>query len=438
MFRLILILAIYLISANKVISQVSGLKKNVYINTKQSIPPPLLEIKPGSISISGATVINGMDSKTIGFDLTNLSGGSAIGLKAQIQIEENSSGIFIPSIIDLPSVSVGETVSCEIPITTNRETVDGMVRIRVEVVEPRGFSPAPFTLELPTKSFRAPFIELVDFSCTSNVWEPLKPIGLDVLVQNTGRGDAEGVSVQLELPSTIACLSENETIDIGDLPKGEIVTLKYDLLVPRSFTQSQISLNAKLSESYGDYGSNWSHQFIFKKQSENSVIRFSDSESVSNDSKVKKGSFNSTTNGGGTVTFRETNADHIVKTVAVVPKRGESCSGEKKEGDELASFTENQLLGSYNIVDRKFIDQTLGEIKFTMSGMTKEDQVLEAGCLLAAEGYVFVQYGCFEGNETVNIKMIHCESGENMWISQGIGASAAETVRSIVEGLSEK
>ena len=138
------------------------------------------------------------------------------------------------------------------------------------------------------------------------------------------------------------------------------------------------------------------------------------------------------------MTFRETNANHIVKTVAVVPKRGESCSGEKKEGDELASFTENQLLGSYNIVDRKFIDQTLGEIKFTMSGMTKEDQVLEAGCLLAAEGYVFVECGCFEEYETVNIKMIHCESGENMWISQGIGASAAETVRSIVKGFSEK
>ncbi|MFT5957028.1 MAG: hypothetical protein ACI87V_000904, partial [Flavobacteriales bacterium] len=48
-----------------------------------------------------------------------------------------------------------------------------------------------------------------------------------------------------------------------------------------------------------------------------------------------------------------------------------------------------------------------------------------------------VDYGCFEGVETVNIKMIHCESGENMWISQGISASASETVQAIVSGLAK-
>jgi len=140
---------------------------------------------------------------------------------------------------------------------------------------------------------------------------------------------------------------------------------------------------------------------------------------------------------GGGVTFRKTNANHEVKTVAVIPKAGEDCTGEAVSGDDFALFAENQLLGTYNVVDRKFIDQTLGEIKFSMSGITKENAVLEAGCMIAAEGYVFVDYGCFEGRETVNVKLIHCESGENIWICQGIGVSARETMDEIVNKLGE-
>jgi alpha-tubulin suppressor-like RCC1 family protein len=403
--------------------------------------PPLLQIKSGSISISGPTVISGMDSKTISFDLMNISGGNATGLEAHIRLEGQSSGISIPTVIELPSVQVGQTRNCEISLTTNRTTDDGVVQIVVEVIEPNGFSPSPFALELPTKSFKAPQIEVVDFTCSLNTWKPLTPIRLDILVQNVGKGDAFNFEAELYLPSSVACLSENQTFFIGDLPKGEMVILKYDLLVARSFNESEITPSLKLKESYGDYGSNWSQQFTFERMSEVNVIRYSEvkdeSNDESNDEIIAKGSFSSKTGSGGDVTFRETNAGHIVTTVAVVPKQGENCSGEKVNGDDLALFTENQLLGTYNIVDRKFIDQTLGEIKFTMSGMTKENQILEAGCMMAAEGYVFVDYGCFEGVETVNIKMIHCESGENMWISQGISASASETVQAIVSGLAK-
>ena len=397
--------------------------------------PPLLEIQAGSIAISGATVISGMDSKTISFDLVNRSGGLATGLTARIELEGDTRGITIPSVLDLPSLAVGNSAHCELPMSTDRTTVDGLVRIRIEVVEPNGFSPKPFTLELPTKAYRAPRIEVVDFSSTTIPWQPLTPISLDVLVQNTGKGDAKEVEVQLVLPASIACISENQTVQIGDLPKGEMMAIKYDLLIARSFEQSEVVPLIELSEVYGDYGSQWMQKFPFINESDDSVIRFSADQDDAAEEEVKKASFSTNTAGGGRVTFRETNANHTVKTVAVVAKEGSNCAGDQVNGDELAAFTENQLLGTYNIVDRKFIDQTLGEIKFTMSGMTKEDQILEAGCMQAAEGYVFVEYGCFEGSETVNIKMIHCESGENMWISQGIGTSAAETVSAIVEGL---
>ena len=395
-----------------------------------------LQVKAGSIKLSGSPSINGMDSKTLNFELINNSSENATGLTAHIHLEQQTHGILIPEILHLPTITALGSAHCEIPISSDRTTVDGVVKIVVTVLESNGFSQTHFALEVPTTSFQTPMIKVVDFSCTSKAWEPLKPIGLEVLIKNIGIGNAEKVKVELVLPPYVICNSKNESIVIDNLRKGEMVTIKYNLLAPEYFNESAINITVKLSELHGDYGSLWAHEFQVEHESNDSAFQITENEAHSREKKREEESFSPRT-GGGKVTFRATNADHIVTTVAVVPKQGHDCSGAEINGDELAKYTENQLLGTYNIVDRKFIDQTLGEIKFTMSGMTKEDQILEAGCMLAAEGYVFVEYGCFEGSETVNIKMIHCESGENMWISQGIGASAAETVQSIIVGLAE-
>ena len=124
-----------------------------------------------------------------------------------------------------------------------------------------------------------------------------------------------------------------------------------------------------------------------------------------------------------------------VQAIAVIPKDGENCSGSTISGDDLAVFGETAMLGLYTVVDRKFFEQTLEEIKLSMTGLTFENGVLEAGCIENAQGYLFVEHGCLQNQETIKAKLIHCESSEIVWNGLGQGTSAKETFEEIVSKL---
>lgn len=136
------------------------------------------------------------------------------------------------------------------------------------------------------------------------------------------------------------------------------------------------------------------------------------------------------------VKFRSSDTSHSISNVAVIPiSDGVGCDGEIKDARDLATYTEMSLLDNYGIVDRELVEQTLSELSFQMSGLTLEQGVLKGGCMLNASGYVFVSYGCFEQEESITVKLIHCESGENVWIAQGFNSSARDVLEEIVSRL---
>lgn len=98
---------------------------------------------------------------------------------------------------------------------------------------------------------------------------------------------------------------------------------------------------------------------------------------------------------------------------------------------------EAALLGTYTIVDRKFFNHTLKEIELGMSGLTFESGVLEAGCIENAQGYLFVEFGCLQKQETVKVKLVHCESSEIVWNCIGKELPATEVFEHIVSALGE-
>ena len=66
-------------------------------------------------------------------------------------------------------------------------------------------------------------------------WKPNTPIGLDLLVQNTGLGLAEDLKVELTLPTAVNCYSNNTSIEIPALAPGETIPITYDMMVPSKF-----------------------------------------------------------------------------------------------------------------------------------------------------------------------------------------------------------
>jgi len=159
--------------------------------------------------------------------------------------------------------------------------------------------------------------------------------------------------------------------------------------------------------------------------------------SSSNNSKTKKRNQDTLELSSAEVTFNSTQRQLLVKNIAVIPKEGVGCRGERTNADDLARYSEIRLLSNYGIVDRRFFEETLNEIKLGMSGLTFEDGVLEAGCAENAQGYLFVEYGCLQDQETINAKLIHCESSEIVWTCIGHGTSPKETFDEVVKQLSE-
>ena len=407
---------------------------NGVIDSDEGGAPPILKVETTSIDLKGGSVFSARSNYEVLFDLTNIGSGIGYDLIVTASLDGDIEGIEIGTEQSISSLQAGQTSQVSVPITTNRNTVDGLVRLKIEVTEPRGFSSEPFTIEILTERFKEPDIQVSDFACSPSQWLPNTPIELDVLVQNMGSGDASDVRVKLELPNNVWCLSNNEVVTFESLPKGEAQKVSYDLIVPRNFQASSIQASLSLTESYGEYGSSWSHTFPFTGIGEQTVVVIAGEREGQGD-QVPKANLGNASGQGGEIIFSQTNASHLIKSIAVIPKDGADCNGDIKEAEDLAVYAETSMLGTYTVVDRKFIEETLNEIKLGMTGLTFENGVLEAGCIESAQGYLFVEYGCIQNQETIKAKLIHCESSEIVWTCLGQGSSPKETFDEITNSL---
>ncbi|OPZ99016.1 MAG: Caspase domain protein [Bacteroidetes bacterium ADurb.Bin408] len=135
-------------------------------------------------------------------------------------------------------------------------TTDGKVVFTLKVDEPNGFGTDAYQLEVSTRSFVSPLVEVVDYTITSNqsgVLAKKIPFDLQILVQNTKQGYADNVKVTLSLPEGVFCLTGNETLDYSGLQAGEKKSIVYNLIVNDKFVGTSIPIKIKVSEKYNKY-----------------------------------------------------------------------------------------------------------------------------------------------------------------------------------------
>ena len=323
-------------------------------------------------------------------------------------------------------------------LEASRFSQDGRIQISVEVIEPNGFSPEPLTIEIETRAFRAPKIEVVDFSSSPSTWKPNTSIGLDLLVQNTGLGLAENLKMELTLPDAVNCYSNNTSIEITALAPGETIPITYDMMVPRNFDQSSIQANLTVTENFGDYGTTWTHSFPFEGGSSKGAIVSIDAMVADGVVSTERATLNRNYSGPSDVTFNKTDKEHNITAVAVIGKMVTGCDGNSKSADELASYTENNVLAHYEVIERRHFEDLLNEHRLQMSGLTFEETLIEKGCIENAQGYLFVESGCLMGDEMIQLKLVHCESSDLVWSCTGINATAQETLEKVREELEKE
>ena len=138
------------------------------------------------------------------------------------------------------------------------------------------------------------------------------------------------------------------------------------------------------------------------------------------------------------IQFNQVPKNVVVETVAVVPVDGKDCSGQTVSGQDIASFTEGSLLGLYNVVERRNLERVLDEQRLALSGILYEKSAVEAGCNVGAQGIIFTEYGCLTGQETIQLKLVDCQTSELYWSATGVNATAQETLDKVRQELEDQ
>lgn len=248
-------LAINLYSQNSV----EGISPVYQFNITTEIKPPVLNMDGASITFTDQNDNHAIDANEncmLSFVLENTGYGDGIGLIAKLSASGSSDGISFSQSTSLPIIKVSEKKTIEIPVKSNLSTTDGSITFSVQVDEPNGFGVSPQQLEVQTRKFISPMLEIVDHSITSHMSDNLRkklPFDLQVLVQNTQYGTAEDVQVSLGIPPDVICISSNNSIHFDKLNAGEKKDIVYSLIVSDNYVSQTIPVHIKISEKYGKF-----------------------------------------------------------------------------------------------------------------------------------------------------------------------------------------
>lgn len=226
-------------------------------NTSNRLVPPVLSIVPNSLSFSDANgnkCIDAGESTSIKFKLQNTGKGTANNLVAKVSNSGTVIGLSFSESHNLGKLDSGKTLMVDIPINGLNSLTSGASSFTIKIDEGNGFGADPFLIEIPTREKVFAMVKITDYTVTcdnSSTIAKKKPFDLQVLVQNVGLGDAKGVSIGLNLPLNVICLSANENNQIGDLKSGDKKIITYSLIVNELYNNSTIPTKFRLSEFTG-------------------------------------------------------------------------------------------------------------------------------------------------------------------------------------------
>lgn len=253
---IILIFSLFGLHAQQTVEGISSAKS---YNITKEVKPPILSVSNSSLIFADVNNNNAIDAGEeckISFQLENNGMGDGFGLELKLSASGSTQGIDFKNTQPLQTLKVGQKYKVDVPLSANMNTTDGKVIFNLKVEEPNGFGTDSYQLEVSTRSFVSPMVEVVDYTITSNqsgVLVKKMPFDLQILVQNTKQGYADNVNVALSVPEGVFCLSGNEAVDFQGLKAGEKKSIVYNLIVNDKFVGTSIPIKIKLTEKYNKY-----------------------------------------------------------------------------------------------------------------------------------------------------------------------------------------
>lgn len=125
-----------------------------------------------------------------------------------------------------------------------------------------------------------------------------------------------------------------------------------------------------------------------------------------------------------------------VASIAIIPVDGnQQCAGASQGAEDLLPLAETALLGTYQVLERDMIDEALEEVRLSLTGITSEEHVLEAGRIKNAKAYAFIERVCVDREYALRLKLIDCETTELIWTALGVGMDDSEFFHNVSNAL---
>lgn len=229
---------------------------------EKDIVPPVLNVVPQSqtfVDQDNNGVIDANEKCAIKFEIANTGAGDGYGCVARIATTGTKDGLTIVENIPLPVIPHGTKKWIEIPITAGEDTQTGELEFSIVVDEPNGYGTDPITGKIGTHKLKAPFVQVASYKVVGAKGGKLnrrETFKLQVIVQNTDQGTAEGVTVGLQLPDNVNWTGGSEDfLAVGTLKANETKILEYELMANQR-AADQIDIQIALSESKGKFSKN--------------------------------------------------------------------------------------------------------------------------------------------------------------------------------------
>ena len=227
--------------------------------TKVAQKLPIIDYVDNSLTFvdpSGSNIIKTNGNYKIKFQIQNSGSGEAKGCQVKVSAKGDIKDIRFKDIA-LNDILPKETMTVEIPINSGTNISNGQVEFTVQVDEPNGFGTDPQFISVTTRGFEAPLVKIADYSLTGSNGKMLKkkqPFDLQLMVQNTKYGQADNVSVNVELPQNVIQIEGDElSKSFAKLAGGESKSLVYSLIVNNNYSGTIIPIKIHLKEKYGKY-----------------------------------------------------------------------------------------------------------------------------------------------------------------------------------------
>jgi hypothetical protein len=282
------------------ISQIKGETKSFDLNSNELIVekplPPFLTISEVLfVDENNNNTIESLEKSKIKFKVTNSGKGSSRGLNATIKnLNSLINGLIFNKSLSLGNLAPNSSKVFEIPFEGTLELTSGKANIEINFTEKTGLPPDLVKINIPTKAFDSPRIEVVDYSFLSDKGQLSLgiPLQLKVLVQNTGQGIGENINLQFSCPNLAMAISE-EKFNIPFLKPGENKDIVFEFIVPKTYLEKNITITAKLNEKYGRFANNKDFTVAINSGTNSNINISLESTAITNKVSIERASLTS-------------------------------------------------------------------------------------------------------------------------------------------------